>query len=102
MDKKNFIKNIEDFICGNCGFKVVGDGYTNHCPKCLYSKHVDDVPGDRANKCHGLMPPVGIDYKNQQYSVTHKCLKCGKSKNNKTSPEDDFDKIINLSKQYLV
>ncbi len=102
MDKKNFIKNTEDFICEHCGRNVKGDGYTNHCPKCLYSKHVDNVPGDRANNCHGLMPPVGIEYKNKQYSITHKCLKCGKGINNKTSPNDDFDKIIELSKQYLV
>lgn len=102
MNKKNFIKNTEDFICENCGHKVKGDGYTNHCPKCLYSKHVDNIPGDRANKCNGLMAPVGIDYKNQQYSVTHKCLRCGEVKHNKISPDDDFNKIIELSKQYLV
>ena len=102
MEKKNFIKNKEDFVCENCGHKVVGTGYTNHCPKCLYSKHVDNIPGDRANKCNGLMAPVEILYHNGQYSITHKCLRCRVTKNNKTSPEDDFDKIIELSQKYLV
>jgi len=102
MERKNFIKNQEDFICDSCGYKVKGDGYTNHCPKCLYSKHVDNVPGDRASNCHGLMAPVGITYKDGHYSITLKCLKCGAIKNNKTNPADDFDKIIELSKQYLV
>jgi len=102
MEKKNFIKNKEDFVCDNCGHKVIGTGYTNHCPKCLYSKHVDNVPGDRANKCNGLMAPVEVIYRNDKYSITHKCLRCGATKNNKTSPEDDFNKIIELSQKYLV
>lgn len=38
---KNFTRVIEDFICENCGTEVKGNGYTNHCPKCLWSKHVD-------------------------------------------------------------
>jgi len=102
MKKKNFIKNQEDFVCENCGYKVKGNGYTNHCPKCLYSKHVDNVPGDRANHCNGLMPPVGITYRNGQYSIIHKCLKCGVVRNNKINSADDFNKVIELSKQYLV
>ncbi|HQY53570.1 MAG TPA: RNHCP domain-containing protein [Ignavibacteria bacterium] len=39
MDRK-FQKRTEDFTCGNCGCKVTGDGYTNHCPECLYRMHV--------------------------------------------------------------
>ncbi|MEA1909889.1 MAG: RNHCP domain-containing protein, partial [Patescibacteria group bacterium] len=61
MEKKNFIKTTEDFTCEHCGYNVKGTGYTNHCPKCLYSKHVDDVPGDRKNKCNGLMAPIGVE-----------------------------------------
>ncbi|MFA6992594.1 MAG: RNHCP domain-containing protein, partial [Candidatus Gracilibacteria bacterium] len=38
---KRFSRTIEDFVCEKCGAKVKGDGYTNHCPKCLWSKHVD-------------------------------------------------------------
>ncbi|MEK7061411.1 MAG: RNHCP domain-containing protein, partial [Patescibacteria group bacterium] len=44
----SFVKKIEDFVCKVCGTKVKGTGYTNHCPNCLYSLHVDEeVPGDR-------------------------------------------------------
>jgi len=102
MKKKNFIKTQEDFICDNCGTQVKGDGYTNHCPKCLYSKHVDNLPGDRKNNCRGLMAPTGVNYKNGQYSIIHKCLKCGAVKNNKVSANDDFNKVIEISQQYLV
>ena len=102
MEKKNFIKNKEDFICDNCGHKVIGTGYTNHCPKCLYSKHVDNTPGDRANKCGGLMAPVGVTYKGGEYSLSHKCVKCKAVKNNKVDSEDDFNKVIELSQEYRV
>ena len=43
---KRFTKIDEEFICENCGEKVEKLGYTcrNHCPHCLYSKHVDINP----------------------------------------------------------
>ena len=43
---KKFTKIDEEFICENCGAKVEKLGYTcrNHCPHCLYSKHVDVNP----------------------------------------------------------
>lgn len=44
---KHFTKTVEDFICAHCGTHVRGNGYTNHCPECLWSKHVDNNPGDR-------------------------------------------------------
>ena len=62
-----FIRKTEDFICENCGAVVVGNGYTNHCPACLYSKHVDRSPGDRAADCGGLMEPVAVALKRGDY-----------------------------------
>ena len=52
---KTFQRCPEDFECGNCGHEIEGNGYTNHCTACLWSKHVDVNPGDRAADCHGLM-----------------------------------------------
>jgi len=43
-----FTRNIENFTCERCGAAVEGNGFTNHCPACLCSKHVDINPGDRA------------------------------------------------------
>ncbi len=96
---RNFLRRKEDFICENCGAKVKGSGYTNHCPNCLFSKHVDEgIPGDRKSKCQGLMSPIGLEQKHGEYVLTHKCLKCGKITKNKTSPEDNFEKILDLVK----
>lgn len=97
MVSRKFIRNIENFVCEYCGHKVQGTGYTNHCPKCLYSKHVDINPGDRANLCGGLMKPFGIELSHGEYVIVHKCIKCGFQKNNKAEKADNLDLIIKIS-----
>ena len=74
---QKFQRNIEDFVCGHCGAEVKGNGFTNHCPKCLYSKHVDINPGDRADQCRGLMKPVSIELRKGEYTIIHECVGCG-------------------------
>jgi len=96
-----FKRKIEDFVCENCGEEVKGDGFTNHCPKCLYSKHVDIFPGDRAESCCGLMEPIGSEESGGEWSLIHKCQKCGKVQKNKISKHDDFDSLIKINKENL-
>jgi ribosomal protein L37E len=96
---KSFIKRKEDFLCENCGEKVRGNGYTNHCPKCFFSKHVDINPGDRACDCGGLMEPIAILQKNGEFSILHRCVKCGFERKNKISDEDDRDELYKLMKK---
>ena len=93
---QTFIKNQEDFTCEHCGAKVAGDGYTNHCPVCLWSKHVDDHPGDRAATCQGLMSPIGYVAARGNYTLIHQCQRCGARKPNKMSPSDDLAHLANL------
>lgn len=92
-----FIKKEEDFICEKCGFEVVGNGYTNHCPQCLWSKHVDISPGDRREMCGGLMKPINIEKRGKEYTIIHKCIKCGFERPNKAVKEDNFDMIVQVS-----
>ena len=94
--KKKFSRKFEDFVCDHCGFSVSGTGYTNHCPSCLFSRHVDVNPGDRANLCKGPMRPVQIENKGDRYIIVHRCEKCGEIKRNKTSKEDNFEKVIEI------
>lgn len=93
METKKFQKNKEDFVCEHCGHEVKGNGYTNHCPACLWSKHVDVNPGDRAATCGGMMKPIRVELEKQEYIITHECVKCGHSKRNKMAEDDDFDVI---------
>lgn len=95
----SFIKNKEDFVCENCGTKNKGNGYTNHCSMCLFSKHVDNDPGDRLNTCGGLMEPIYVSYTNNNKYVTHKCLKCLFEKNNILTDDDSVETMIKIQKK---
>src|SRR5262245_3890325 len=95
----SFTKKIEDFTCEHCGASVVGDGYTNHCPKCLWSKHVDVSPGDRMNTCKGLMQPIGLERDHGEQILIHQCQKCGQTARNKIAKNDDIDTLISLAKE---
>ena len=97
MEEKKFQKRKEDFVCERCGAEVIGGGYTNHCPKCLWSKHVDVNPGDRAAKCGGLMEPVSVEAKGREYIITHRCVVCGYEKKNHADDVDDMDTLIKYS-----
>jgi hypothetical protein len=54
MQSRKFQRTREDFTRERCRTFVKGGGYTNHCPECLWSKHVDVNPGDRQATCQGL------------------------------------------------
>ena len=91
---KKFQRRTEGFTCERCGCRVLGNGYTNHCPACLWSKHVDVMPGDRASKCGGPMEPIDVQLRKGQYILLHECLVCGHVKLNKSAREDNFEQIL--------
>ncbi len=99
-----FIAREEPFVCGRCGKNVhpLGKGsYRNHCPFCLWSKHVDDEgPGDRASACNGLEQPMGVDFRSKKgWIILHVCTKCGKTIRNKAAPDDDQEILSTLRPQ---
>lgn len=98
---KNFTMRDEEFICENCGNKVKKLNYTarDHCPICLYSKHVDIMPGDRSNLCCGLLKPIGLEKFKNTYKILYKCNKCGELHKNIIANDDNNDYIIQLSVQ---
>ncbi len=98
--KKKFTMIDENFICDVCKKNVNKLGYTarDHCPYCLSSKHVDIFPGDRENKCQGILKPIGIEKFKDTYKIIYKCEKCGSLHKNIMAKDDNFDKIIELSK----
>ncbi len=90
-----FIARQEPFTCEHCGRPVEPlekGSYRNHCPFCLWSKHVDrDGPGDRLSACGGLMEPTGIDSRSGKgWMLIHRCQKCGKLIRNKAAPDDEL------------
>lgn len=92
------------FVCDQCGRNVypVTDGsYRNHCPYCLWSKHLDIVPGDRANRCRGLMRPIEVRLVKKGWQLVHCCERCGTVTVNRVAlmskQPDDFDLLVTLA-----
>ncbi len=101
MKKFNMID--EEFVCENCNKKVSKLNYSarDHCNYCLYSKHVDIMPGDRANNCKGLLVPIGIEKYKNTYKIIYKCNKCNQIHKNIMAIDDNYDEIIELSKKFI-
>lgn len=95
---RRFARKVEDFACSRCGAAVAGDGYTNHCPRCLWSLHVDIDPGDRAADCGGPMRPVRVDIKGDRRTLVHVCETCGAERRCRTSPGDDRDALLAVAR----
>lgn len=95
----SFIMKNEPFTCENCKQPIEKHptwSARNHCPFCLFSKHLDqDFPGDRLSNCFGLMEPTGIENKkNKWWMVQHTCKKCGKKMLNILAPDDHFTDFV--------
>lgn len=100
---KQFTKRDEEFVCENCGNMVSKLGYTSrdHCPKCLCSKHVDNLPGDRSETCHGTLRPISVELSSKKgYVIVYKCDRCGAIRRNKAAEDDDRDLIIQLTAKH--
>jgi DNA-directed RNA polymerase subunit RPC12/RpoP len=96
VESPKFTRQPEDFACLHCGTQVRGNGYTNHCPRCLWSRHVDIRPGDRASECGGEMEPIGALYEGGRTIVLQRCLTCGHTWRNKTARNDSQDAVLAL------
>ena len=92
-----FKKTIEDFTCEHCGTHVKGDGYTNHCPQCLWSKHVDVQPGDRAALCGGMMKPIRLEGSTNKYRIIQTCERCTISRSITVNKNDDMKAVLALA-----
>lgn len=91
-----------EFRCRHCKQMVGpvpwGGSHRNHCPYCLYSRHVDGrAPGDRASACGGSMAPIGAFTRAKgEHVVVHRCLTCGFQRHNRIAADDNFDLVLAL------
>jgi len=95
------------FRCVHCKADVptnaVGTAHRNHCPLCLWSRHVDESIGDRKSNCLASMKPIGLTVKNTggELMVVHKCLKCHKISKNRIAADDNTYVLFSLFKESL-
>lgn len=97
-----FAGRTDEFRCRHCrmfvGVLPSGGRHRNHCPRCLYSRHVDGrTPGDRAADCGGSMAPEATFLRrNGEHVLVHRCLDCGFERANRIAADDDFVLVLRL------
>lgn len=99
MNRRN---NKNSFICNSCGhmvpLNVSGTRNRNHCPKCLMSIHLDNVPGDREANCGGIMEPISVWVRdNGEWAIIHRCRICGKISSNRIAADDNIVKLLSIA-----
>jgi RNHCP domain len=94
------------FRCHHCQVDVSmhapGTAHRNHCPRCLWSRHLDETPGDRSVDCGSPMEPIAISVRGLgEWVLIHRCTACGVLHSNRTAGDDDPLILLKLAVQPL-
>ncbi len=100
------------FVCLNCGHAVPsqelysGVNNRNHCPYCLFSRHVDLFQaGDRLSACRAPMQAIGLTFKKErkkygsklgELMLIHQCAGCQTIAINRIAADDDSERMLGL------
>ncbi|PIU03634.1 RNHCP domain-containing protein [Candidatus Shapirobacteria bacterium CG08_land_8_20_14_0_20_39_18] len=105
---------MSGFICQNCEKKVstdnfIGTAFRNHCPFCLWSKHLGQGKTiDKVRPCQSMMEPIGLTFKQEGFDkftkeakqgeimIVNQCLGCGAVTINRIAADDDPKAILKL------
>lgn len=103
----------QGFVCVQCHLSVscapdaAGVQNRNHCPGCLWSRHLDwRSAGDRLSNCRAAMRPVGLTTKrgrnkyarerDGELMLIHQCTGCGTLVINRIAADDSAVAILAL------
>jgi len=106
-------ESARGFQCINCKKwvpvnKQMGTLNRNHCPSCLWSRHVDLTrAGDRLSSCETGMKPVAVTFKSVgidkygseqigEVMIVHICPKCQKVSINRIASDDNSSEIFKI------
>jgi hypothetical protein len=84
----------------------------NHCPFCLWSRHVDYLrPGDRMSACKAVMQPIALTVKHTrnkyagritgELMLVHRCNDCSKLSINRIAADDQASMIEHVFRASL-
>lgn len=113
LDRSRNRSREDGFICKNCQAfvhthpLVSGVQNRNHCPYCLWSRHVDwQLAGDRMSACKANMEPIGLTVKqnykkyasmgNGELMLVHRCNDCGRISINRIAGDDLPGKLMDI------
>ena len=118
MKRKYFEPRNPGFVCLHCQKQVpakrtMGTMHRNHCPFCLWSRHVDwKVAGDRSAACGEPMEPLGLTLKHEgvdkygkkrvgELMLVHRCHGCGDYSINRLAADDKAEDVIKIFENSL-
>jgi ribosome biogenesis GTPase len=90
------------FNCIRCKNLVMdpqsGSEQRNHCPRCLWSMHVDFQNGDRRSACKAGMEPIAVWVKQKgEWSIIHRCTRCGALRVNRIAGDDNEALLLSMA-----
>jgi hypothetical protein len=91
------------FRCRHCRLDVPldapGTAHRNHCPSCLWSRHLDGArPGDRAADCGAAMEPLAIAVRRDgEWLIIHRCTACEAIDLNRIAGDDNVLLLTRLA-----
>jgi RNHCP domain len=97
----------DTFRCRHCRLEVStaapGTRHRNHCPTCLWSRHVDGhLPGDRAAPCTGSMEPIAVTVRDDgEWALVHRCGGCATLRLNRVAGDDNPHTLMQLASRPL-
>lgn len=94
------------FKCSHCGLGAssaisaeVGSNHRDHCPRCLWSKHVaKEKLGDRESNCRAGMRPIGITLHRStgEPLIVLRCSGCDVLRTSRCLLDDDVFSIMRV------
>jgi hypothetical protein len=108
----------QQFTCVHCHLYVSCDPLVagvqnrNHCPYCLWSRHLDwREAGDRMSNCRAPMEPVGLTTKwsrnkyaaerDGELMIIHRCTGCDRLVINRVAADDGAEDLLALFERSL-
>lgn len=92
----------ETFRCVRCKRQIeslsFGTQHRNHCPYCLWSRHLDNHPGDRKSGCQSAMEPIAIALREGgEWVLIHRCVGCSVLHENRIAGDDSMLLLMSLA-----
>jgi hypothetical protein len=92
----------DTFRCQHCRAEIpraaLGTEHRNHCPRCLWSVHVDERPGDRRAACRGGMEPIAVWVRDsEEWALVHRCGTCHVVRVNRIAGDDNEYALLALA-----
>jgi hypothetical protein len=99
-------RRADSFRCRHCRLDVSisapGTRHRNHCPSCLWSRHLDELPGDRAAGCAGAMEPIAVAVRDDgEWALVHRCEACSAVRLNRIAGDDNAYSLLQLARRPL-